>query len=675
MNDSTTSTQDKIPSSVQELEQSSWGRQASQPAQQERIIKQIPRLLKKLGKKHPIAHKAQEAFRLFVKGRSEGQSFLSTRNVLILGAALLYFLCPLDVLPDVVPVVGYLDDIGLLAMALSFVTGFLKPGEKGTEADDAEAQKMLATAQRVREGVALPSRLQNEDAWGSLGIDLPEPSDNVHEQALANWAAVSVDPLRRIIFAGSFSAGKSSLVNALLRRPVLPVSPLPCTPILTTIIKAETGREQAVVEWKDGSVEILEDLSLVSREAKQMGDRARELTVMLDDALLADGVSLVDTCGLESTVHDVIPLEELPRSAAFIYVKGAEVGDLTKAEDDFLREISRHITSDQLIVVVNKSDRVSADAVQQLKKKIGDRHEADGLRNVPVFVTSATDEAGQTGELDALRDELRHRAAVSIPEKEQEMAGLAQKAQRLLAREREEIAARDAATRARHKEALAASCQVLISKLEKESDRFRLAFRRRTDDYIWNSLYPEICRRVDANSVNEALAADVRVFCRNSLGTFAKRECENMVSDFHHACGVDELKGLIQASDSVQAAAPENHEEDVRRSSQYILPAIAIATFFTPIGFCSWATTFALPTFVMSKLGVGERVGKILAQWGAGPQGQGGIQAFPQGGSSSGGAAHGAGNGQAGSAGARAGVPGDPRQNERFFITPQNHHV
>lgn len=308
------------------------------------------------------------------------------------------------------PVVGYLDDVGLLAMALSFVTGIMKKGEVGANEGDAEAQKMLATAQHVREVVALPSRPQEGDAWESFEIALPESSDNAHEQALANWAAVSVDPLRCIIFIGSFSAGKSSLINPLLQRPVLPASPLPCTPILTTIIKAEAGREQAVLELKDRSVEILEDFSLVNDEPEKMGERARELTVMLDDALLVDGVSLVDICGLESTVHDVIPVEELPHSAAFIYVKGAEVGDLTKTEDDFLREISRHITSDQLIVVVNKADRSSADAVQKLKERIEERLESDGLKGVPIFVTSATGEAGQTWELDALRNELRHRA-------------------------------------------------------------------------------------------------------------------------------------------------------------------------------------------------------------------------------------------------------------------------
>ena len=627
MNDSTIpsrSSQNRIPSSIQELEQSAWGQQAAQPEHQERIIKQIPRLLKKLGKKHPVALKAQEAFRLFDKGRSEGQSFLSTRNVLLLGASLLYFLCPLDVIPDIVPVVGYLDDIGLLAMALSFVTGAGKKGEDGANADgmnpgDEEAQNLLETARHVQEGMApLPSRLQEEDAWASPELDLPDAADNVHEQALANWAAVSADPLRRIIFTGSFSAGKSSLINALLQRPVLPASPRPCTPILTTLIKAEAGHEQAVLELKDGSVEILEDVSLVSREPEQIGNRARELTVMLNAALLSDGISLVDTCGLESTEHVVIPVEELPRSAAFIYVKGAEVGDLTKAEDDFLREISRHITSDQLIVVVNKADRSSAADVQKLKERIEERLESDGLKGVPIFVTSATGEAGQTWELDALRNELRHRAAVSIPEKEQEMARLAQKAQHLLARQREEAAAQDAETRARHREALEASCQSLIDKLEKEADKYRLAFRRRTDDYIRNSLWPEICKRVDNSSVNEALAADVRVFCRNSLGAFAKQECEKMVSVFHRACGVDELKGLIQASDSIQPFAPENHEEAVRQSSRYVLPAVAIATFFTPMGLVSWATTIALPTLVMSKLGVGEKLGDILASWGPG---------------------------------------------------------
>ncbi|MDX1684939.1 MAG: YkvA family protein [Saprospiraceae bacterium] len=40
---------------------------------------------------------------------------LSTRNAIMIMAALFYFLTPLDVIPDVIPLVGFLDDVSLLA--------------------------------------------------------------------------------------------------------------------------------------------------------------------------------------------------------------------------------------------------------------------------------------------------------------------------------------------------------------------------------------------------------------------------------------------------------------------------------------------------------------------------------------------------------------------------------
>ncbi len=47
------------------------------------------------------------------------------KKAIVVGA-LLYFIIPLDSIPDIVPVVGFLDDMGVAAAAVKFLAGELK---------------------------------------------------------------------------------------------------------------------------------------------------------------------------------------------------------------------------------------------------------------------------------------------------------------------------------------------------------------------------------------------------------------------------------------------------------------------------------------------------------------------------------------------------------------------
>jgi len=48
----------------------------------------------------------------------------------IIIAALGYFICPLDAIPDIVPLAGYSDDLGALAMALATVAVHIKAAHR-----------------------------------------------------------------------------------------------------------------------------------------------------------------------------------------------------------------------------------------------------------------------------------------------------------------------------------------------------------------------------------------------------------------------------------------------------------------------------------------------------------------------------------------------------------------
>lgn len=47
-------------------------------------------------------------------------------SVLAIASALLYFVSPLDLIPDFIPVAGYIDDVGVLAVCLPLVDSDIK---------------------------------------------------------------------------------------------------------------------------------------------------------------------------------------------------------------------------------------------------------------------------------------------------------------------------------------------------------------------------------------------------------------------------------------------------------------------------------------------------------------------------------------------------------------------
>jgi ribosome biogenesis GTPase A len=101
-----------------------------------------------------------------------------------------------------------------------------------------------------------------------------------------------------VAVVGEFKRGKSSLINALLGRQVLPVGVLPLTAVPTVL---ERGEEGLLVEYADGRRE-QHTLDQLARFATEDANPANTLgvtrvTARLHAPLLDDGVRLVDTPG------------------------------------------------------------------------------------------------------------------------------------------------------------------------------------------------------------------------------------------------------------------------------------------------------------------------------------------------------------------------------------------
>jgi uncharacterized membrane protein YkvA (DUF1232 family) len=77
--------------------------------------------LKKAGKKISFA---KDILALFNYMRDP---FVSWHRKAIVVAALIYFITPLDTIPDIAPLIGYLDDLGVITALLKFLGSELVP--------------------------------------------------------------------------------------------------------------------------------------------------------------------------------------------------------------------------------------------------------------------------------------------------------------------------------------------------------------------------------------------------------------------------------------------------------------------------------------------------------------------------------------------------------------------
>jgi curved DNA-binding protein CbpA len=80
----------------------------------------------KINKAYPALKKVlenvRELYALF-KDSVKGNYKLHPANVAMIGGGLLYFLLPVDLIPDFIPIVGYLDDLAVLTTIMSSLSG------------------------------------------------------------------------------------------------------------------------------------------------------------------------------------------------------------------------------------------------------------------------------------------------------------------------------------------------------------------------------------------------------------------------------------------------------------------------------------------------------------------------------------------------------------------------
>lgn len=194
----------------------------------------------------------------------------------------------------------------------------------------------------------------------------------------------------RVLVVGEAKRGKSTLVNALLGRQVLPTGVVPLTALTTTVRHGPT--EQVVVRFTDGTTGVrpLDALADLVTEPGNPGNRRglAEIIVTLGAELLSAGLELVDTPGAGSVhVHNTAEATQaLGRMDAAIFVLTSDP-PISATERALLQEVRDRAMT--VFCVLNKADRLDeierSEALDFTRRVVSDELGDD----VRVFALSA----------------------------------------------------------------------------------------------------------------------------------------------------------------------------------------------------------------------------------------------------------------------------------------------
>jgi ribosome biogenesis GTPase A len=210
-----------------------------------------------------------------------------------------------------------------------------------------------------------------------------------------------------LVVVGEFNHGKTTFVNALLGRQILPIGVTPTTAVIHHIIHSETPN--ARVALADGSERELdfEQVRTFAAGGEHAGDAVRYLEVGYPAELLRERIVLVDTPGVNdlSLTRAEITYGYIPRSDAVLFVLDAGQ-PVKESERQFLENQIIGQSRDKIVFVIAKADIWTREERDEALAYVRDRLGAV-VPNPPVFAVSAqaalagrTEESG-LGELIA----------------------------------------------------------------------------------------------------------------------------------------------------------------------------------------------------------------------------------------------------------------------------------
>jgi hypothetical protein len=236
---------------------------------------------------------------------------------------------------------------------------FAGPAIHGTE-NGRHAMAMVAKRDLLIGGIDMTGQRSAVDCLKNIGAI----ATDVGADGVVNDASELAERLAQgrffVACVGQFKRGKSTLLNALLGRSILPMGVVPITTAVTIIRAGDVTT--ARVRFSDGRRldidpdALAEYVSEAGNPENHKGVLAVE--VAIPSPLLSAGMCLVDTPGLGSVfaANTAATHAFVPQIDAALVVLGTDP-PISGEELALVEEVSRQV--DHLVFVLNKADRVS----------------------------------------------------------------------------------------------------------------------------------------------------------------------------------------------------------------------------------------------------------------------------------------------------------------------------
>lgn len=233
--------------------------------------------------------------------------------------------------------------------------------------------RLISVLHKVAEMVGIRKEVNGND----IGLGMQLQYNRCMEEA-----RIVTDGLFRVVVMGTFTSGKSTLINALLGSRILPESALPSTAILT-FIQFGYDTDDVEIHYRDivnedgnvtkGTVEHISKENFIQTYHYDIADNEKLLQtgsiprfkkvaysiVRCSLPLVQDGVSIVDTPGLEDKdVATELALDIAAKAQAIIYVCGER--GFAEADREYFEENFKG-NPGNVFFILNKMDNITSD--------------------------------------------------------------------------------------------------------------------------------------------------------------------------------------------------------------------------------------------------------------------------------------------------------------------------
>ncbi len=192
-----------------------------------------------------------------------------------------------------------------------------------------------------------------------------------------------------VAILGQFKAGKSSFINSLIGKSVLPVGVIPVTTVITRLQYGE--KEQAVVRYFDGNTSeiAINDIEAFTSEAENPSNKKNVEVVDIELPSLRDyaGLRLVDTPGLGSVFKYHVETSEnwLPQVGTALLAISSD-RPLSENDVQLIRELTRHTPN--IVLLLTKTDLLSPEQQNEVIEFFERTIQRELNRRLPIYVYS-----------------------------------------------------------------------------------------------------------------------------------------------------------------------------------------------------------------------------------------------------------------------------------------------